>query len=180
MRKFIKETFSCLRFHYFVEIISVTFPLDVSDRFDSDEELVFDVQLSWVLNESRLETSIEGSETSLWDFWLGWVATLKYLAVFFKGFYDMWLLFKASSSRNFEFSFEFVAHQIMNCMIAGLRQNRRIKKDIMLWKHSFHVKLTSHETGNSRRHASVLWQMVPTVWWCVSLIKPKKGSLGTI
>ncbi|WP_172642143.1 hypothetical protein [Cylindrospermum stagnale] len=47
----------------------------------------------------------------------------------------------------------------------------------MLSQHSFHVKVTSHERDNSRRHASKMRKNgVKGLMMCL-LIKPKKESL---
>jgi hypothetical protein len=41
-------------------------------------------------------------------------------------------------------------------LLVGLRQNRGVKKGIMLFQHSFHVKLNADERDNTRSHAPVL------------------------
>lgn len=40
--------------------------------------------------------------------------------------------------------------------LVGLRQNRGLKRGIILSQNSFHVKVTSDERDNSRRHAPML------------------------
>ena len=40
--------------------------------------------------------------------------------------------------------------------LVGLKQNREVKKGIMLSQPSFHVEVTSHERDNSCRHAAML------------------------
>jgi hypothetical protein len=41
------------------------------------------------------------------------------------------------------------------CLL-GLKQNRRVKKSIIITAHSFHVKVTRHERDNPPSDASVL------------------------